>query len=316
MTLDLIEWTKQENRLYQRLALQSRLIFTFIDDGKFTEALKMVAEITPDLKRMDDKVMLLEIYLAESRAYYGLKHFPKSRASLTTARTFANKIYVTPLVQASLDAQAGMLHAEEGDFKTAYAYFYETFEGLSALNSPRSVQALKYLLLCKIMTDQPDEVSNALHTKLIGRHPGDRHLDAMVAIAKAYSSRSLRDFERLVKVDYSKELTDDVMIKNHLGELYDMLMDKNLLKVIEPFSIVQLDHVSKLMGLERSLIEAKLCKMILDKTLNGTIDDQTGTLSVVYQRADPHSYHNIVSLVHQTEGILSLLAEKAMKLKA
>jgi hypothetical protein len=78
----------------------------------------------------------------------------RSQASLTAARTSANSIYCPPLLQAQLDMQSGILHAEDKDYKTAYSYFFETFEGYTGADDARSLKALKYMLLCKVMMSQ------------------------------------------------------------------------------------------------------------------------------------------------------------------
>lgn len=126
---------------------------------------------------MDDKALLVEVQLLESKTYHALSNLPKARAALTSARTTANAIYCPPKLQAALDMQSGMkvsrhmsrfvdnvnlltlifvragiIHAaEEKDWKTAYSYFYEAFEGYDSIDSPRAIKALKYMLLCKIM---------------------------------------------------------------------------------------------------------------------------------------------------------------------
>lgn len=125
---------------------------------------------------MDDKALLVEVQLLESKTYHALSNLPKARAALTSARTTANAIYCPPKLQAALDMQsgrelrrpessaslsttltclfvlAGIIHAaEEKDWKTAYSYFYEAFEGYDSIDSPRAIKTLKYMLLCKIM---------------------------------------------------------------------------------------------------------------------------------------------------------------------
>ena len=98
-------------------------------------------------------MILTEVHLLESRAriYRGICNLSKSKAALTFVRTAANPIYHPPHPQASLDLQSGILHAKDKDYKTAYSYFYETFENLSSQDDPGALGALKYMLLCKVM---------------------------------------------------------------------------------------------------------------------------------------------------------------------
>ena len=83
-----------------------------------------------------------------------------------------------------------------------------------------------------------------------------RGIDAMKGVAHALRNRSLHDFEQ-TRQDYSKELTNDFVIDSHLNELYDTLLEQNLLRLLEPFSRVEIAHVAKLIGMQINRVENK-----------------------------------------------------------
>lgn len=302
-----IEWTRQEKRTFLRQRLQTRLAALYFEREEYEDALELLEGLIRQVRRLDDKALLVEIHLLESRVQHALQNVPKARAALTAGRTAANAIYCPPLLQAEIDMQAGVLHAEERDYKTAYSYFFEAFEGYHSLDKPEATLCLKYMLLCRIMTNSPEDVHTILSAKNALKYSGP-DVEAMRAVATAYKQRSLHAFESALK-EYKPQLEDDPIIHGHLAELYDNLLEQHLVRIIEPFSRVQIEHIAHLIGLPRSKIEAKLSQMILDKKFRGILDQGAGCLIVFDEEEQdkvfPYALDTIDNMSHVVESLSS-----------
>ena len=186
-------WATEEKRIFLRQALEARLTGLYYDTGNYQAALTDGAKLLKKLKKLNDKNLLVEVQLLESKTYCALSNLPRVRAALTSARTTANSIYVPPRIQAQLDLQSGILHAsEEKDFKTTFSYFFEAFEQYDSVEDPMVVKALKYMLLSKVILNLPDEVTNLVSGKLALRHAGP-DMESMKTVALSAKARSLAD---------------------------------------------------------------------------------------------------------------------------
>ncbi|NXQ20497.1 PSD11 ATPase, partial [Peucedramus taeniatus] len=315
LCLECIEWAKSEKRTFLRQALEARLVSLYFDTKSSQSCPCSLpgSQLLRELKKMDDKALLVEVQLLESKTYHALSNLPKARAALTSARTTANAIYCPPKLQAALDMQSGIIHAaEEKDWKTAYSYFYEAFEGNDSIDNPKAITALKYMLLCKIMLNSPEDVQALVSGKLALRYAG-RQTEALKCVAQASKNRSLADFEKAL-TDYKVELRDDPIINTHLAKLYDNLLEQNLIRVIEPFSRVQIEHISSLIKLSKAEVERKLSQMILDKKFHGILDQGEGVLIIFDEPPVDKTYEAALETIQNMSKVVDSLYNKAKKL--
>ncbi|KAK9453151.1 hypothetical protein V1511DRAFT_473348 [Dipodascopsis uninucleata] len=312
VTKDCIAWAVSERRNFLRQSLETRLVSLYIERGAYFDALSLINSLLKELKRLDDKMVLVEVQLFESRVYHALRNIPKSRAALTSARTSANAIYCPTLMQASLDMQSGILHAEDKDYKTAFSYFVEALDGYSSQEDPKAVSVLKYMLLCKIMLNLTDDIHAILTGKMAQKYAG-RDIEAMKAVASAHSNRSLKEFEQALET-YKTELSSDQIIRSHFSALYDTLLEQNLVRIIEPFSCVEIAHVANIVGLDTRQVEGKLSQMILDKVFYGVLDQGNGWLLVYDEPRSDATYEAALETIRHMTTVVDLLYEKASKL--
>merc|ERR1712013_749081 len=308
--VDMIAWCRASKRSFLRLSMESRLCEYYLSARKYPAALKLVTRLVAAVKRLDDKHLLVEVHLIESKIHHALSNVAKAKAALTACRAAANSIYIGPLLQANMDMHAGSISSEERDYKTSYSYFYEAFEGYDGLKDARAPLALKYMLLGKIINEQPGDVKAVMAGKLALKYSSSenaKEMAVMQEIAASYEKRDLGLFEHIVgDEEKGGKLREDLVIRSKLAELKDKLLERNLLRLLEPFEQVEIAHVAGLIKLDVGAVQSKLRQMILDQG--------SGAIIVFEEEAKSNIYTDAVGTIEELGLAVDQLFEKAKRL--
>lgn len=85
------------------------IFFQLFEQGKYQDAVTLLNKLLRELKRMDDKQLLVETHLVEARVHNALRNTPKAKAALTAARTAGNSIYIAPIMQVNYQVYFGSI---------------------------------------------------------------------------------------------------------------------------------------------------------------------------------------------------------------
>lgn len=163
----IIEWCNSESRSFLRMKIESKLAELLFKQMKYQDSLAILNKLLYELKKKDDKQLIVESQLVESKVYHALENLPKAKAALTAVKTTANSIYVVPMLQAEIDMMSGLVSSDEKDYSTAYSYFFETFEAYRSMNELELAgSAFKFMLFSKIMSKQPSDCLNLINSSI------------------------------------------------------------------------------------------------------------------------------------------------------
>ncbi|WEL39001.1 proteasome regulatory complex component [Encephalitozoon hellem] len=301
----LVEWADKENKKMLRLDLECKRIYALLKTEKYSEALSQIGPVAHELKKYDDKINLITLYVYESKAFYEIKNISKSKSSLTSARVLAVSAYCPPQLQAQIDLLSGIYICDERNYGVASSYFIEALEGftLGKMETEACI-SLRYLILSKIMAGKREEISTVMRNKNTLKHLDDEIIKVLLSISESFGNRDLKSYSDVLQ-QYSEQLNCDSFIWSHLQYLYDILLDRNIIKIIEPYSVVRINFIANALGFEADVIERKLRKMILDRVVNGTLDHIDECLILHGERADDDFADECMKQVKALDCIVS-----------
>ncbi|VWU49223.1 26S proteasome regulatory subunit RPN6 [Hepatocystis sp. ex Piliocolobus tephrosceles] len=484
-----MNWAHEKKRNFLRCRIEVKIIILFILKQKYKTALTLIERLLKEVKKVDDKTLLLELYIVETKIYMLLKNSTKMKASLTFAKNIANTINTAIYINSEIDLLSGILFIYEKDYRSAYIYLYECYETLytyinnsynntldflskkhndfdsviihniintstiSSQNKTKSISQispfllsfytfyeyydtnnsvlnideeniisnnvnliysdlvsnlntsydeldvnkiycitnpielnydlirnltidnygnllekgagdtvtaatatdtattsivnnnginqhsvfifpennttignfglnlnienikiiipLKYMLLCKILEENNRKnINNILCENNKLNYIPNKEIQILLDISKSYENRSLDVFENIIKVNIFL-INIDKVIYNYLKELYELLLEKNLLKIIEAYSCIDLNYISQKLNLDLNKIISKLSEMILDKKLNATLDQNVGILILYDDMPDTKMYQNVLDVINNLTESVDILYQKA-----
>lgn len=311
---ELVDWCTRDRRFYLKQALQIKLAGVQFAGHKYTQALQLLDVLSKELRRLDDKLSLVEVHLLESQILFGIKAMAKARAALTAARSAANAVYCPTLLMAQLDLQSGLLHCEDEDYGTATSHLIESIDGFNLEGSKLGNLALRYILVCKVMLGQ--EFGSILNGKSAKPLLDECKpwIEALEAIRAAFKEKSLHDFDEALK-QHNALISSDKIVAQHLNGLYDTLLEKNMLKLTAPFSVIPIQSLAEQLQLSTQTIESKLCQMILDNKLDAVIDQNGdangGCLIKLEPSEEDPVYTAAIATIRNLDGVVDTLYAKA-----
>uniref|UniRef100_A0A7S3A4C6 PCI domain-containing protein n=1 Tax=Rhodosorus marinus TaxID=101924 RepID=A0A7S3A4C6_9RHOD len=162
----------------------------------------------------------------------------------------------------------GKMHMTEGKEQDALTDFYEAFKNYDEAGNPRRIQCLKYLVLANMLSDSPINPFDNPEAKPYTDNP---EIVAMTSLNEAYRNKEVNELERIL-AENQESMTKDAFIMAHVQQLLTQARSGGLLRFVQSYSRVSIPIVAKKLNIPEVEIEALLVKLILDRKINGYID--------------------------------------------
>ncbi|KAH9385159.1 26S proteasome regulatory subunit N6 [Nematocida major] len=297
----LIEWAEKNKRSLLKIDFDIRKIEGLLLMGEHNDALRLISETVQVLKKADDKLALVKLYYLESKVFYALKNISKAKSSLTLSKSTATFVYCPPFLQAKIDLLSSMYSADEKEYTISTGYIIEALDGFVLSHDAKmTVLCCRYLILIKIMNGKAAEIESLLQSKdAFVQSRDDECIKILCSIGKCVLDRDLRKCRSIVYENMSL-IESDEFLMNHLKSLCDSLIDSNILKIIEPYSNINIEYIGNVLNFSLDVIENRLRRMILDEKIKGDIDQETMCINI--QRNEAKKSHRA-----EAEEILDVL---------
>ncbi|KAF7896585.1 hypothetical protein BELL_0793g00020 [Botrytis elliptica] len=216
----------------------------------------------------------LEIYALEIQMHSETKNNKQLKRSYERALKVKSAV-PHPRIMGIIRECGGKMHMTEENWKDAQSDFFQSFKDYDEAGSLQRIQVLKYLVLTTMLMKSDINPFESQETK---PYKNDPRIAAMTDLVDAYQRDDIHRYEDVLK--NNKDLMSDSFIRENIDEVTRNMRTKAVVKLIAPYTRFKLDFIGKALKIPVLEVQDILGFLIVDKKVNGKINQQDGTVEI------------------------------------
>lgn len=259
----------------------------WFDVGEFPRLTRILKELHRSCQQADGSddhkkgTQLLEVYALEIQMYTATKNTKRLKQLYEKALQVKSAI-PHPRIMGVIRECGGKMHMGARNFDGAHSDFFEAFKNYDEAGNARRIQCLKYLVLANMLALSDIDPFDSPEAK---PYTSNREIVSMTSLRGAYTRKDVREFEEILKQN-SDSIMGDPFIREHIEELLSRFRSQVLLKLIEPYTRIEIPYAAKELNIEVRELEDLLVSLIIDGRINGKIDQVNNRLILDGQQID------------------------------
>jgi len=307
-TLDALRDAKNERLWFKTMTKLGKLYF---DRGEYNRLARIMKQLRQSCQTDDGEddlkkgTQLLEVYALEIQMYTAQKNNKKLKTLYDQSLHIKSAI-PHPLILGVIRECGGKMHLREGEFEKAHTDFFEAFKNYDESGSPRRTTCLKYLVLANMLMKSGINPFDSQEAK---PYKNDVEIMAMTNLVNAYQNNDINEFENILKVN-RQSIMNDPFIREHIEDLLRNIRTQVLIKLIKPYTRIQMGFISGELNIEPVDVESLLVSCILDNTIKGRIDQVSGVLELDQDQEGSSRYAALDKWNNQLNNLQKLILNK------
>ncbi|KAJ6219660.1 hypothetical protein RDWZM_005472 [Blomia tropicalis] len=247
-TLEALKDAKNDRLWFKTNIKLGKLYYDCLDFKRLSKILKQLHLSCQNEDGSDDLkkgTQLLEIYALEIQMYTAQKNNKKLKKLYEGSLCIKSAI-PHPLIMGVIRECGGKMHLREAEYEKAHVDFFEAFKNYDESGSPRRTTCLKYLVLANMLMKSGINPFDSQEAK---PYKNDSEILAMTNLVNAYQNNDIIEFEKILR-ENRRTIMDDPFIKEHIEDLLSNIRTQVLIKLIKPYTRIQIPFISKELNID------------------------------------------------------------------